>query len=185
MFIIIPVIQVLLLFEPWHEVESVYFLSEFPVQAVNVVHRGALDVRVNARAHTKLQHSGHAQWTAASLIVRMWHVISWNLTQALQSQTHLTSARSVRERERETRRKKEPTTLTADTPNIVVCFFVCLCVCLFLPPLAFDSTDDNNRDHSSSRALSWDPDHPSYSFTFRKKKLSSVNLLAAHTWYYS
>ncbi len=40
---------------------------------------------------------GNVQRTPASLVSTVWHVISWNLTQALQSQTHLTSARRARE----------------------------------------------------------------------------------------
>lgn len=92
------------------------------------------------------------------LVTNMWHVISWNLTQALQSQTHLTSAKKDRERDtvswrkggtaqnkRKTRRENGRTQTEERAINLThwqhisLILFVFVCFCLPLPLRQYDN----------------------------------------------
>lgn len=74
-------------------------------------------------------------------VTPVWHVISWNLTQALKSQTHLSSHRTDRDKETGGEQKSESktgrtgvTALHAHTRTAAFfCLFVFVCFCFSLP----------------------------------------------------
>jgi len=134
--------------------------------------------------------SGNVQWTPASLVTSVRHVISWNLTRAPQSQTHLNSsarrAKSVSERQWEKRggrRKRRelsipPRCRWSDT---VLFAFVCLLLPLAATYLTGAMTTTGTTHHPVHFQVIQIFLSPAVPYTFNSRKEGKTWLFSYHS----